>query len=214
MGKRKLINWLGLLGTVSFLSYLAAVVFSPLDYPGYDWKSMAVSDLSAMDAPSLALWNRLSSLYGVCGIVCVMAVCVAIEGKFNKTLRTGVYTFAAMEWVSSVGYSMFPLSSGGMSGATFQDAMHIIVTAAVVVLSIASLLLIQIGGYQKKQFTSLAICATVAMVFMFVGAIGVNLAPGEYFGVFQRFSNVISVNGFNMALGLFLFSGKLNAIYT
>jgi hypothetical membrane protein len=42
--KKTLINWLGLLGVVSFLSYAAAVVFSPFAYPGYDWKSQAVSD--------------------------------------------------------------------------------------------------------------------------------------------------------------------------
>lgn len=35
--KRGLIHWLGLLGVVSLLSYTAAVVFSPLAYPGYDW---------------------------------------------------------------------------------------------------------------------------------------------------------------------------------
>jgi len=53
--KKPLIRWLGLLGIVSFLSYAVAVVFSPLAYPGYDWKSQAVSDLSATDSPSLFL---------------------------------------------------------------------------------------------------------------------------------------------------------------
>jgi hypothetical membrane protein len=61
--KRGLSRWLCLLGTVSLISYTAAVVFSPLAYPDYDWLSQAVSDLSAMSAPSLSLWNRLSALY-------------------------------------------------------------------------------------------------------------------------------------------------------
>ena len=43
---------LGLFGIISLLSYTAMVVFSPLAYPGYDWLSMAVSDLSAVGAPS------------------------------------------------------------------------------------------------------------------------------------------------------------------
>ena len=63
--KRTLTQKLGLLGIVSFLSYAAAVAFAPLAYPGYDWMAQAVSDLSAADAPSLALWNRLSALYSV-----------------------------------------------------------------------------------------------------------------------------------------------------
>lgn len=45
--KRTLINYLGLLGMVSLLSYTAAVIFSPLAYPDYHWLSQAVSDLSA-----------------------------------------------------------------------------------------------------------------------------------------------------------------------
>ncbi len=55
--KKSLVRKFGLLGILSFLSYAAAVVFAPLAYPGYDWLSQAVSDLSAANAPSLALWN-------------------------------------------------------------------------------------------------------------------------------------------------------------
>ena len=51
--KRTLVQKLGLLGIVSFLSCTAAVVFSPLAYPGYRWMAQAVSDLSAANAPSL-----------------------------------------------------------------------------------------------------------------------------------------------------------------
>ena len=63
--KKSLIQKLGLLGVVSFLSYTAAVVFAPLAYPGYHWMAQAVSDLSAANAPSLALWNQLSALYRI-----------------------------------------------------------------------------------------------------------------------------------------------------
>ena len=43
MKKRTLLNYCGLLGIVSLLSYTAAVVFSPLAYPGYNWMAQAVS---------------------------------------------------------------------------------------------------------------------------------------------------------------------------
>lgn len=69
--EKSLLNYCGLLGVAAFLSYTAAVVFSPLAYSGYDWMAQAVSDLSASNAPSLRLWNQLSSLYakGVDGFV-------------------------------------------------------------------------------------------------------------------------------------------------
>ncbi|MCL2839827.1 MAG: DUF998 domain-containing protein [Defluviitaleaceae bacterium] len=207
--QKTLIHWCGLLGVVSFLSYAVAVIFAPSAYPGYDWMSQAVSDLSAANAPSLALWHQLSSLYGVAGIVCVMMVCVAIRGGQSKILQLEIYAFTVMFWVSTIGYAMFPLSESGGTGATFQGTMHIVVTALVVPLSISSFVLVMIGGYAKKRFVSLAVCASVALFLMLVGGIGIGIAPSEYFGVFQRFSNLVSVNGFLAVLGIFLLTGEL-----
>ena len=79
--KKTLTQKLGLLGILSLLSYAAAVVFSPLAYPGYDWKRQAVSDLSAANAPSLVLWNQLSALYNTCEVVCATIVCIGIQGQ-------------------------------------------------------------------------------------------------------------------------------------
>ena len=111
--KKPLIQKLGLLGILSFLSYTAAVVFAPLAHPGYNWMAQAVSDLSAANAPSLALWNQLSALYNACEVVCATVVCIGIQGQKTRLLRTGIYLFAIMEWISAVGYRMFPLSSSG-----------------------------------------------------------------------------------------------------
>lgn len=204
--KKTLIQWLGLLGVLSLLSYTAAVVFSPLAYPGYNWMTQAVSDLTADNSPSKVLWNQLASLYETCGIVSVMMVCVFIQGKLNKTLQIGIYLFAVMNWVSSIGYGMFPLSNSGYAG-TFQDIMHTyVVTVLVVLLSIVSLITIIIGGFRSKQYKSLAIWAALALLFMFAGAIGVGVVPREYFGVPERFS-LFAATGFNAVLGIYLFRG-------
>ena len=204
--KKTLIQKLGLLGVVSFLSYMAAVIFAPLAYPGYDWMAQAVSDLSAANAPSLTLWNQLSSLYNACELPCVMMVCVGIQGQKNKLLRVGIYLFAAMEWVSAVGFRMFPLSDSGYAGA-WQDQMHLITTALVVALSITSLLVIIIAGAKEQSCRSYGVCAGIALAVMLVGALGMRLVPAAYFGVVERFS-VFAATGFNAALGLHLFFEK------
>lgn len=203
--KKPLIQWLGLLGLVSLLSYTAAVAFSPLAYPGYVWTQQAVSDLSAANAPSRMLWNQLSSLYNLCGIVSIMMVCVFVQGKLNKTLRLGVYLFAAMNWVSAAGYASFPLTESGYAGAS-QDVMHMVVTAGVVGLSILSLVFFIIGGLRKKAYVSLGVLAAVALAIMFAGPVGIGLAPKSLFGVFERFS-VFAATGFNAILGIYLFTG-------
>jgi hypothetical membrane protein len=203
--KKPLIQWLGLLGVISLLSYTAAVVFSPFAYPGYVWTQQAVSDLSAANAPSRMLWSQLSSLYNLCGIVSVMMVCVFLQGKLNRSLRLGAYLFAAMNWVSAAGYASFPLTDSGYAGA-FQDVMHMVVTAGVVGLSILSLVFFIIGGLRKKAYVSLGVIALVALVIMFAGPVGIGLAPKSLFGVFERFS-VFSATGFNAILGVYLFCG-------
>lgn len=204
--KKSLTQKLGLLGVVSLLSYTAAVVFAPLAYPDYDWMAQAVSDLSAANAPSLSLWNQLSSLYNVCEVLSIMVVCIGIQGRKTKLLRAGIYVFAAMEWISAVGFRMFPLSDSGYAG-TFQDKMHMLATALVVLLSIASLVIIIIAGIRDKGCRSYGICAAVALGMMLIGALGMKIVPSEYFGIVERFS-VFAATGFNAALGIHLFFMK------
>ena len=204
---RKLIQWLGLTGILALLSYTAAVIFSPMAYPGYSWMAQAVSDLSAETAPSRALWNQLSCLYGKCGIVSVMAACIYVSERKpgSKAFRTGIYLFAVMNWVSAVGYDLFPLSEAGVGMRTFSDIMHVyVVTAAVVLTSIVSLILIFIGGRGAKHTKGLARWALLALAMMFIGAIGTNIVPPQFFGVAERFS-VFAAVGFNAILGWYLF---------
>ena len=201
--KKTLIQKSGLLGIVSLLSYTAAVVFAPLAYPGYNWMSQAVSDLSAANAPSLSLWNQLSAFYNTCEVVCATVVCIGIGGQKTKLLRSGIYLFAVMEWISAIGYRMFPLSSSGYAGE-FQDVMHMVITASVVLLSVVSLTVIIVAGAKNKACRSYGICAAVALGMMLVGALGMKLVPSRYFGIVERFS-VFAATGFNAALGIHLF---------
>ena len=204
--KKSLVQKLGLLGVVSFLSYALAVIFSPLAYPGYHPLVQAVSDLSAADAPSLALWNQLSAGYNACEVVCATIVCVGIQGQKTKLLRAGIYLFVIMEWISALGYRMFPLSTSGYAG-TFQDVTHLIVTALVVLLSIVSLSVIILAGAKSRDCRSYGICAGAALLLMLTGALGMKLVPADFFGVVERFS-VFAATGFNAALGVHLFCTK------
>lgn len=101
---------------------------------------------------------------------------------------------------------MFPLSSSGYAGA-FQDVMHMIITAAVVLLSIVSLSVIIVAGVKSKDCRSYGVCAGIALAMMPVGAIGMKIVAADYFGIVERFS-VFAVTGFNTALGIHLFCMK------
>lgn len=196
---------LGICGMISLLSYTAMVVLSPLAYPGYDWMTMAVSDLGAVGAPSETLSSQLNALFGPCGIVSIMAVCVAIAGCRSKILRVGIYLFAVMEWLTNVGYKCFPwVADAGTSNP--QNIMHLAVTVLVVVFSIASLVMIAVGAF-REPMKSLGIWAIVCLSAMFAGAMGTAILPKSVFGLFERFST-FSVVVFNAVLGMYLLRGR------
>lgn len=205
---RKLINWLGLTGIIAFLSYTLAVIISPTAFPGYNWMEQAVSDLSAESAPSRVLWNQIAAPYGICSVVCATCVSIHVSEKMVSTrlFRIGMHLFTGMNWVSNVGYGMFPLADSGKEIASFQEVMHMIVTIAVVLLSIASLVCLIIAGFKKDGIRRIGLWAVVALIMMLIGAIGQGAVSPQYFGIVERFS-VFAAVGFGGICGLYLFKG-------
>lgn len=198
---------LGICGIISLLSYTAMVVFSPLAYPGYDWMSMAVSELSAAGAPSKELAGQLNALFGPCALVSIMAVCMVVADSRSKSFRIGIYLFAVMEWCCNVGYECFPWISDE-DALAFQNIMHIAVTVAVVALSIVSLLVIAIGA-KKDNRKTIEVWAIISLAAMLGGAIGTQILPQMLFGIAERIST-FSVVVFNAVLGIELLRGSFN----
>ncbi|NMB45076.1 MAG: DUF998 domain-containing protein [Firmicutes bacterium] len=204
MRKKRLENWLCLSGITSPIFYVLHDIIGGMYYPGYDRLSQAVSDLTAADAPSFVIATGLSTVYALFACMCCTLVCITVQDIGNKTLRLGIYLFALMNWISGIGYSLFPLSSSGYAGS-FQDIVHVyIVTVLVVVLSIVSLISIMIGGFKDNRYRSLSVWAMFALLFMFTGAVGASIVPSRYFGLVERFSTY-SVVTFVAVLGLYGF---------
>lgn len=210
MKNKKLINILGLLGIVSFLSYLCANIFAPLAYPGYNWLQQACSDLSADGAPSLKLWDSISAFHKAFSLLTmVIATLVASSSNHNKLLKLGIYLFTAMTLISNVGYTMFPLSEAGYAG-TFQDIMHVyVITMLVVLLSISSLILCIIGGHKKNGSKLLFVSAIICFSMMMIGAISATpIIPKAVFGIFERFSTM-SATAFTAIVGVWVYRSKV-----
>lgn len=200
--EKKLCRIFCLCGVIGVIFYLLHDVIGGMNYPGYQWMSQAVSDLTATDAPSYTIAGGFSNVYGIMSVVCCLFVCVLVQNRHRLT-RVGVSLFAVMEFISAVGYSLFPLSSAGYDG-TVQSFIHVyMITTAVVLLSIVSLILIAVGSF-KDHRKALGACALVALALMFIGAVGSGAAPKEYFGIVERFSTYSAVV-FCAILGVFHF---------
>ena len=111
MKKKKLINWLCLSGIISIVFYLLHDIIGAMYYPNYNWLSQAVSDLTAKDAPSFIIANGYVTIYGIFNCLCCVLICILMENESNKALKIGVYIFSIMNFISAIGYALFPLSS-------------------------------------------------------------------------------------------------------
>jgi hypothetical membrane protein len=204
MRRRGLENWFSLFGLVAFVFYFLHVFVGQANYPGYDWMRQAVSDLTAADSASYMVASRFSSLYGLFSCLGTLFLCLVVRGRFNKVMRIGMYLYALMNFVSNVGYTLFPLSGSGFQGG-FTDIMHLyVVTFGVVMLSIVSLVLIGVGGLKKNGNRVISILGFAALLLMFVGSIGMNVVAKDHFGILERFS-VFSVVAYTCILGVFGF---------
>ena len=205
MKNKRLINWLCLSGILGIVFYLLHDIIGAMYYPNYNWLSQAVSDLTAKDAPSFIIANGYVSIYGIFNCLCCALICILIKKENSKALRIGVYTFSIMNFISAIGYALFPLSSAGFDGS-FQSIIHVyVITTSVVLLSIISLILIAIGSLKGEQKHKLLGClAILSLVLMFIGAIGTAIVPKTYFGVIERFSTYSAVI-FTGILGIYGF---------
>ena len=206
MKNKKLINYLSLSGVASIVFYLLHDIVGAMNYPGYDWTSQAVSDLTAIDAPSFVIASGFVTVYKILSCLCCALLCVLIGDEEKRSLRFGVYLFAIMNLISAIGYALFPLSSAGYDGS-LQSFVHVyVLTALVVLLSIVSLVLIAVGAL-KSRYRLLGVLAIFALALMFVGAVGSGSVPKEVFGILERFSTYSAV-AFTGVLGVFGFRKK------
>ena len=186
MKNKKLINYLCLTGILSIVFYLLHDIIGAMNYPGYNFMSQAVSDLTATDAPSFAIASGFVTVYKILGCICLTMVCILIGNEKKKTLRLGVYLFTIMNFISAIGYALFPLSSSGFDG-TVQSIIHVyVLTALVVILSIISLILIAIGSFKgENKHKLLGILAIISLILMFMGAVGSQNVPKEILVFFE-----------------------------
>ena len=204
MKNKTMINWLSLTGVASVVFYLLHDIVGAANYPGYQWTSQAVSDLTASDAKSFVTASGFVTVYKILSCLCSAMICILIRKEQSKALRRGIYLFAAMNLVSAVGYALFPLTSSGYDGSPGSFVHLYIVTPPVVLMSIVSLILIAVGAF-KTHRKVLGTLAVIALAAMFFGTVGSQALPHEWFGLVERFSTysavvftgILGVYGFN-----------------
>ena len=156
---------LGMLGVVFYFTH---VICGQLLWKAYNPITTDISSLTADGAPNAALLRIFTLLYAVCTVLFAGGMVMQVLKKNHLLLKIGFLIFLVMELTSAVGYSLFPLTSNETQ-LNFQNLMHIIVTAMVVLTTIASSFLIGLGylKQEKEKYTGTFVLVMAILITVF-----------------------------------------------
>jgi len=149
----------------------------------------------------------LTTIYGALMIVFSVTVIVNFKAiGVTRLAGVGAVLLLVMETVSLIGYGLFPMDQALPAGS-FQNLMHIVVTAVVVLCTIGSGYAVGIGLWKtdgtRKMGIFIFVCSIVITVF---GAFTpIAMANGLAFSGLTERINILTLQIWLSALSVYLF---------
>lgn len=159
------IKYLLISGIIASLLYIGADVFVSTQYPGYSYTDQAISELSAIGAPTQGLWTILLIVFDP--LLVAFGLGVYKIASHNRPLRiTGLLLIV---WgIFGLLWYLFPMNMRGAIGST-TDTMHLVMAGVTVFLI---LMFIGFGsGAQGRGFRLYSIL-TIAVMLIFGAMVG------------------------------------------
>jgi len=197
-----------LCGLVSSLLYAAMNAFIPMMWDGYRSFSQTISELSAVDAPTRAVWVPLGFAYTV--LVAAFGIGVRASADHNRALQV---LGALLIFNGLFGLGWLPMHQRAVlvaGGATLTDTMHLVWGAVTSVL-----LLFEIGfgaaAFGRRfRIYSIATMTTLLffglLTFRDAPSVAANL-PTPWLGVWERI-NVLGYMLWQAVLSVTLLRGQ------
>jgi hypothetical membrane protein len=174
-------------GIIASLLYISTDILLGLISPGYSFNSQAISELSAIGAPTRPLWIAMTFLFNPLLVAFGIGVWKAAGTKRSLCL-TGIvlviWGFLGFVWL------FFPMHLRGEIGST-TDTMHLVMAGITVFLMT---LLMIIGSGARGKFFRLYSILTIAVMLIFgvmVGQQAPRVAaqlPTPWMGIMERIS--------------------------
>jgi hypothetical protein len=179
-------------GIISSLLYVTADVLAGLFHPEYhSYASITISELNALGAPTRPIMLPLLLLHGV--LVIPFAIGLRQSADGNRALRIAATFMLVLGAINVIGLP-FPIHVRGAE-ATFNETMHVILTAATVVVFLLAM------GFAAtafgKGFRVYSIATVIALVVFgaLAGMQGPRIAanlPTPWVGAAER----INIGGY------------------
>ena|SRR5918997_6340298 len=188
----KLQKILLLCGILASLLYVATDILAGMLWEGYSFSSQAISELSAIGAPTRPLVVTLGLIYDV--LLIAFGLCVwAIAGGGGQRKRALRLVGGLLVGIGAIGFVWAPFFPMHLRGAemTFTDTMHWAI-AGVVVLLILVMIALGAIAYRRKWFRLYSVGTLVTLLLIgmwsiFVGGAGIAAEqPTPFFGMMER----------------------------
>jgi len=170
-------------GILASLLYAAMLIFIPMQWQGYSSASQAISELSAIGAPTRPLWFAFGMVYTL--LVAAFGLGVLMSARDSRALRV-VGSVLIASGILGLGWP--PMHLRG-TGFTLTDILHIVWTA---VMLLGMLLAIGFGAAPFGKRFRLYSIATIVVWLVFgtlTGLDGPRIAanlPTPWVGVWER----------------------------
>jgi hypothetical membrane protein len=172
-------------GILSSLVYVAIDLVAAARYPGYSIVDQAISELSAIGAPTSRLWSAMSPIYGI--LILAFAVGVLRAARGNRALRITGSLLVAFG-ISGVLWWFFPMHQRGTE-LTWQDTGHLVLGAATVLLILSYIgfgAFALDGRFRAYSFaTMLALFVAGGVVFSWAERVAAG-EPTPWLGLVER----------------------------
>lgn len=174
-----------LAGVLSSILYVLMDLGAASLYPGYSIRDQAISELSAIGAPTARLWSMLSPVYGV--LFFCFAIGVFRADAQNRWLRrtSGLLMLLAL---SGILWTFFPMQQRG-NEINWQGAGHIAMGAYTVLLIVTFMGTGALAlGHRFRRFSLLTMFIAVtanAPLFLWTGRVARD-EPTPWLGFLER----------------------------
>lgn len=192
---RKLLLACGALATAV---YIGGDLLAAARYDGYEIAHQAISELSAVGAPTAGLWEKIGFAYGLLVLAFGVGVWRSADGSRALRVAGGLLVFSSL---LGIGWYFSPMTARGGERTT-SDLMHIVMTAITVPTQLAITLVSSRALGRRFRIYSVA---TVAAILAFAVPTGMSFPridaglPTPWLGVYER----IMVWGWMVWLGVF-----------
>ena len=170
-------------GIGSSLLYMAMNVLAPMRWPEYSWSSQTISELSAIDAPTRALWVPLGLVYTL--LVAAFGLAVRAAGQENRRLLVAgnlIVTYALL------GLYWPPMHLRGVEGS-LTDTLHIAWSVATVLLMLLAIGYAAAALGDRFRIYSILTLAVMLVFGAMTGIGGPRVAanlPTPWLGLWER----------------------------